>query len=187
MIRRMLCPRSLRVLLFFVAGVASAATALAQREATESGVKAAFLYKFANYIEWPSNAFGTPAAPLVIGVLGAEDVAAELERIVPGRSVNGHQVIVRRLRNGDNAAGVHIVFFGREQGGGAAAVRAAREQGALTVTEAERGLENLGSAINFVTGGERVAFEVSLDSAEKSGHRISSRMLAVAKRVVPRS
>ena len=52
----------LRVMLFLAAGLASAATALAQREATESGVKAAFLYKFANYIEWPSNAFGTPAS-----------------------------------------------------------------------------------------------------------------------------
>ena len=66
-------------------------------------------------------------------------------------------------------------------------VRTAREQGALTVTESDRGLETTGSAINFITAGERVAFEVSLDSAEKSGHRISSRMLAVAKRVVPRS
>jgi len=175
----------LRVLLCLAAGLA-AATALAQREATETSVKAAFLYKFANYIEWPANAFASSSAPLVIGVVGAEDVAGELDRIVPGRNVNGHPVAVKRLKSGESAAGVHIVFFGREQGA-PAAVRAAREQGALTVTEAERGLESVGSAINFITAGERVAFEVSLDAAEKSGHRISSRMLAVAKRVVPRS
>lgn len=183
----MRCPRSLRVLLFLAAGVAAATAAFGQREATESGVKAAFLYKFANYIEWPANAFTSPTAPLVIGVLGADDIAAELDRIVPGRNVNGHPVNVRRLKSGEGAAGVHILFVGKEQGGGAATVRTAREQGALTVTESERGLETTGSAINFVTAGERVAFEVSLDSAEKSGHRISSRMLAVAKRVVPRS
>ena len=179
-------PRSVRVLLFLAAGVAAATVAFGQREATESGVKAAFLYKFANYIEWPANAFSSPSAPLVIGVLAADDIAAELDRIVPGRNVNGHPVNVRRLKNGESAAGVHILFVGKEQGGGAATVRTAREQGALTVTESERGLE-MGSAINFITAGERVAFEVSLDSAEKSGHRISSRMLAVAKRVVPRS
>jgi hypothetical protein len=177
----------LRVVLCFAAGMAAAATAFAQREATESGVKAAFLYKFANYIEWPANAFAAPSAPLVIGVMGAEEVAAELDRIAPGRNVNGHPVTVKRLKNGESAAGVHILFVGREQGGAAAAVRAAREQGALTVTESERGLETTGSAINFLSGGERVAFEVSLEAAEKSGHRISSRMLAVAKRVVPRS
>jgi hypothetical protein len=45
----------------------------------------------------------------------------------------------------------------------------------------------MGSAINFVTAGERVGFEVSLDAAERSGYRISSRMLAVARRVVPKS
>lgn len=180
-------PRSLRVLLFLAAGVATAATAFAQREATESGVKAAFLYKFANYIDWPANAFASPSAPLVIGVLGADEIAGELDRIVPGRNVNGHPVTVRRLKNGDSASGVHILFVGKDQGGAAATVRAARGQGALTVTESDQGLESMGSAINFVTAGERVAFEISLDSAEKSGHRISSRMLAVAKRVVPRS
>ena len=178
--------RYLRVFLCFAAGVAAAASAFAQREATESGVKAAFLYKFANYIEWPANAFSAPAAPLVIGVLGADEVAAELDRIVPGRNVNGHPVTVKRLKGGEGAAGVHILFVGRESGT-AAAVRSAREQGALTVTETEHGLETMGSAINFLTAGDRVAFEVSLDAAEKSGHRISSRMLAVAKRVVPRS
>jgi hypothetical protein len=173
------------MLLCLAAGLA-AANALAQREATETSVKAAFLYKFANYIEWPANAFASSSAPLVIGVVGAEDIAGELDRIVPGRNVNGHPVAVKRLKDGESAAGAHIVFFGRERGA-AAAVRAAREQGALTVTETERGLESAGSAINFITAGERVAFEVSLDAAEKSGHRISSRMLAVAKRVVPRS
>ena len=183
----MLRRRYLRVLLCFAAGVAAAASAFAQREATEAGVKAAFLYKFANYIEWPANAFASPSAPLVIGVMGSEEIAAELERLVPGRNVNGHPVAVKRLKSGESASGVHIVFVGREQGGAAAAVHAAREQGALTVTETERGLEATGSAINFVSGGERVAFEVSLESAEKSGVRISSRMLAVAKRVVPRS
>jgi len=60
------------------------------------------------------------------------------------------------------------------------------KQGVLTVTEGERGLES-GSAINFVVAEDRVGFEVSLEAAERSGHRISSRMLAVARRVVARS
>jgi hypothetical protein len=67
-----------------------------------------------------------------------------------------------------------------------AIVRAAQQSGALVVTETERGLE-AGSSINFVLVDDRIGFEVSLDAAERSGHRISSRMLAVARRVVPRS
>jgi hypothetical protein len=174
------------MLLCVAAGVVAANAAFAQREASEESVKAAFLYKFANYVEWPARAFAAPSAPLVIGVLGADEVAAELERIVPGRSVNGHPVTVKRWKEGEGVRGLHMLFIGKEYSNAAALLRAAQQQEVLTITDSERGLET-GSAINFVTTGERVGFEVSLDSAGKSGHRISARMLAVARRVVPRS
>jgi len=76
-----------------------------------------------------------------------------------------------------------MVFLGRDTPRPAAVARAAQGQGILVVTDIEHGLE-MGSAINFMALGDRLGFEVSLDSAEKSGHRISSRMLGVAKRVV---
>jgi len=164
----------------------AASVAQAQREASEASVKAAFLYKFANYIEWPAAAFSSPAAPLVIGVAGADPIAAELERIVPGRAVNGHPVLVKRMREGEGLRGVHVLFIGNGEAPIAPTIRAAQRDGILVVTDTERGLE-MGSAINFVPSGDRVAFEVSLDAAEKSGHRISARMLSVARRVLPRS
>jgi hypothetical protein len=67
-----------------------------------------------------------------------------------------------------------------------AILRAARGEGVLAVTESERGLEQ-GASINFVMSEDRVGFEVSLESAEKSGHKISSRMLTVARRVIPKT
>ena len=159
----------------------------AQRaEASEASVKAAFLYKFANYVEWPSAAFAAPTSPLVIGVVGADEIATELDRLVPGRSVNGHPVSVKRVREGEPLRGVHLLFIGRDQGPLAQILRSAQSQSVLTVTDADRGLE-MGSAINFVPAGERIAFEVSLEAAEKSGHRISSRMLSVARRVLGKS
>jgi len=169
-----------------VAAAVAAGSAQAQREASEASVKAAFLYKFANYIEWPPGAFASPSAPLVIAVMSSEEIASDLERIVSGRNVAGHPVTVRRVREGEVLKGAHVLFIGRELATPAAVLRAAREQSVLGVTETERGLE-MGSAINFVPAGDRVGFEVSLDSAERSGARISSRMLAVARRVVPRS
>lgn len=154
-------------------------------EAPEAAVKAAFLYKFATYVEWPPAAFTTPESPFVFGVMGSEDVAAELDKIAPGHVIHNHPTIVRRFKEGDPIAGVHLLFVGRAQPNGRAAVRAAQQQGTLCVTEAERGLET-GSAINFVIADDRVGFEVSLDAAERSGLRISSRMLNVARRVVNR-
>ena len=169
-----------------VAALAAGAAQAQRAEAPEAGVKAAFLYKFANYVEWPPSAFASPTAPLVIGITGAEDVAAELERIIPGRSVNGHPVQVRRLKEGEGPAGVHVLFIGRDHPVAQGVLSAVQAQPVLTVTESARGLE-LGSIINFVPAGDRLAFEVSLDSAEKSGLRISARMLAVARRVIPRA
>jgi len=162
--------------------LAVSASAGAQRvEAPEASVKAAFLYKFGGYVEWPPRTGGS-AEPFTIGVLDSEAVAEELDRLVPGRSVGGRPVAVRRLRRGDPMKGVQLLFAGGESPD-RDAIRAAQAEGALVVTESRAGLA-AGSAINFVMAGDHVGFEVSLDGAERSGLRISARMLAVARRVV---
>ena len=156
-------------------------------EVTESVVKAAFLYKFAGYIDWPDIALEPASGAFVIGVMGNDEVYAELGRIQPGRSVAGRGLVVRRVRDLDSLAGVQMLFVGRPESARLPVlVRAAQRQGILVVSETERGLE-AGSVINFVVLDNRVGFDVSLDSAERSGHRVSSRMLAVARRVVPKA
>lgn len=166
---------------FFMA----AGTALAQFPVSESTVKAAFLLKFAGYVEWPPSYFPTPETPIVIGVTSADDVAAALEDLLPGRKINGRAVVMKRLHDGEVPQAVHIAFYGRSERNPRAAIRLAQQQGALAVTEVEPGLE-LGSAINFVRADDRIGFEVSLQSADKSGLRISARMLNVARRVIAR-
>lgn len=164
----------------------AAATLPAQAQlASEAAVKAAFLHKFLGYIEWAPKAFANAEAPIVVGTAGSDDISAELERIAAVRPVQGRRVVVRKLAEGDKFGGLHMLFVARGEPATRALVRQAREQGVLTVTETERGLE-LGAAINFVALEDRIGFEVSLESAERSGHRISSRMLAVARRVVPK-
>lgn len=167
--------------------VALAAQAWAQGqgrlEATEAGVKAAFLYKFASYVEWPPAALPNPDTPFVFAVAGADEVAGELERIVPGKSVQGHPATVRRVKEGESLSGVHVLFVGRGHSNLRELLRASRQPGVLIVTESERGLE-MGSAINFVVSEDRVGFEVSVASAQANGLKISSRMLNVARRVV---
>jgi hypothetical protein len=171
---------------FLAAAFGFAAMAAHAQQASEAAVKAAFLYKFPGYIEWPADAATPPDSPFVIAVAGADDVAAELERIVPGRTIGPRRIVVRRLREGEPLRGVHVLFVGRADAGGRAWLRAAQSQpGLLAVADTERGLE-MGAAINFVTFEDRVAFEVSLDSAERANLRISSRMLTVARRVIPR-
>lgn len=144
----------------------------------ERGVKAAFLYKFLGYVEYPQD-----TGPLVVGVLGADDIGAELARITTGRNVGGRAVTVRVLRDGDGLTGLHMLFVGADAPRGAALLRAAEQQGVLTVTESDNGLQQ-GSVINFRLVEERVRFEVSLPAAEKNGLKLSSRLLSVAYHVL---
>ena len=162
--------------------LAAAPSIVAAQQSSEQAVKAAFLFKFAGYVEWPAPS--RPDAPFVIATLGADEVARELTSILPGRSIAGRPPVVRTVREGESLEGVQMLFIGRRAGDTGAAVRAAQQQGVLVVTETS--LE-AGGAINFVIAENRVAFEVSLEAAERSGHRISSRMLAVARRVVPKA
>ena len=165
--------------------IALAVPRFAEAVATEAALKAAFLFKFAGYVEWPAQAFPRADAPFVVAVVGADDVAAELERAVQGRTIQDRPIAVRRASGVAAVRGAHMVFVGRTAAAGQAVLAAAQAAGALAVSEGASGLDN-GAAINFVTVDDRIAFEISLDASERAGLRISSRMLAVARRVVPR-
>lgn len=156
------------------------AAAAAQAALPESAVKAAFLYKFAGFVEWPPGAL-RPGEPLVIGVLGQDAVAADLEQVVAGRTVDGRAVQVRRLRDGDAVAGLHVLMIGPMREPRLREVLAAPGP-VLLVTEQEGALR-MGSALNFLSDGGRVRFSASLTSVEPRGLRLSARLLAVAHSV----
>lgn len=163
--------------------LALAVSASAQAQ-TETQVKAAFLYKFGGFVEWPPAAFTAADAAFTIGVVGAEPLALELEQIVARRTVHGRRVEVRRLRRGEPLAGVHVLFIGRAEAPRLAGIiDAARGQPVLLVTESEDALAQ-GSMINFVAVEDKVRFDVALPPAERGQLRISARLLAVARKVV---
>lgn len=149
----------------------------------ERSVKAAFLYKFLGYTEFPANAFADAAAPVVIGVIGADDVAAELARVVSGRSAIGRPVTVRVVDEGEAPGQVHLLFVGGTDSARVReALRGARGSPMLLVTETEHGLL-YGSVINFRIVDERVRFDVSLEAADRNSVKLSSRLLTVANNV----
>lgn len=153
---------------------------------TERRVKAAFLYKFLGYTEFPSMAFADPASPVVIGVAGSDDMLAELARTVAGRTLNGRPIAVKAVREGDPPGLLHLLFVaGSDSARVARILRAAAGASPgplLLVSECEGGLQ-YGSVINFRVVDERVRFDVSLDAAEKNNVRLSSRLLSVANHV----
>lgn len=149
----------------------------------ERRVKAAYLYKFAGYVDWPASAFHDANEPLMIAVLDDQALALELARLVQGRRSAGRQVQVRTLENPAEPGNAHVVFIGR----GAVehtdeVVAALGRRPVLVVGEAAA----KGSMIRFVHEQGRVRFEVDLDAVEPSGLHLSSRLLTVARTVTSR-
>jgi hypothetical protein len=150
---------------------------------SEPSVKAAYLYKFLAYVEWPATAFAGPESPHVIAVLDAEPVLAALQQIAASRSASPgiRPLVVRRVSAGDALDGVHLLHVGRA--GRAAYTAWLRRPWLLVVTDAPDGLPAYAS-LNFIVVDRRVRFEASQLAAERAGLRLSARLLAVAERVV---
>lgn|SRR5690606_24333051 len=146
----------------------------------EAEVKAAFLFGFAGYVQWPSAEPATRA--IRFAVLNAPLVEAALERLVQGRSLQGRPVRVRGLSSIDELDGDEVLYIGPDENWRLPQQIAAVDGPTLVVTDAPDGLE-AGAMINFQLVDRRVRFEIGLPAAHAAGLSLSSRLLAAALRV----
>jgi hypothetical protein len=164
------------ILTLFSAGPVLSATSY-----SGEAVKAAYLYRFTQYIEWP--AAPSTAEPFTIAVLDAPGVAAELRRILPNHPIKNSAAQVREIARIQDLGAAQMLFIGSPQIDRVrSAIAALTARPVLVVTDAEQGLE-AGSVLNFVMLEHRVRFEVSLIAADRSQLRISAELLGVATRV----
>lgn len=149
----------------------------------EYRVKAAYLFRMAEYMEWPNASLDRPDAPFNIAVLGADLFVAQLKDTLAGRTLNKRPFTVRLANASDNMADVHILFIGRDNAADLKKMAARlANQPTLIVTEIPGALAE-GSMINFVRLDNRIGFEIGLSAASRSGFKFSSRLLTVAVRV----
>lgn len=172
--------------LLWMSGLFSSSYAVAQNDDVSPGatqIKAAFLYKFTGYVEWPKSSFKDANSPITIGVVGADEIADELRHMVAGRTVQTRPLTVIEVTKESDLSGVHVLYIGHDAGARMARLlEAVRQRPILTVTDIPDGLER-GAMINFVMAKRRVQFEIAVDAAEKAGLVLSSRLLSVALRV----
>jgi hypothetical protein len=177
--------RGRRRLLLAAAGVALwlARASRARAGALERQVKAAYLVKFATFVEWPEGCFSRPDSALLIGVAGDDALADQLESTVAGRAAGGHPLRVRRVRMGEPPTGLHMLFVGEVDKTRLPDLLAAcQSQSVLTVSDSEEA-HALGSIIRFVVADDKLRFEVGLKQALAARIKISARMLSAAYRV----
>lgn len=173
------CACAFGIALLLAGGGAAAQPALDR--ARETLVKAAFLHKFASFVEWPQGQFEKADSPLRIGILGNDAIWQDLNELARDRDRDGRPVIVTRLREGDSLTGYHILYIKTT----AARMTELLQQvpdGVLTVADSD-GAHPRGSVISFFVETGHVRFGISVDSATRQRLRLSPRLLAVARNV----
>ena len=156
------------------------ASALPAQISKEYQLKAAFLFNFTKFVEWPAARFAGAESPIVIAVVGRNPFGDELEKIVRDRTVNGRRLVIVHLDTADEALQVHAVFIAvGEEPLVEKQIGPLIDAGVLVVGESER-LAALGGAVTFKTADDKVRFEINIASAEQSRVKISSQLLKLA-------
>lgn len=150
---------------------------------TEPQVKAAYLYNFVKFVEWPAGALPGGAAALNIALLG-KGAHSEPFEALSGRQVKGRRVQVRQIGRVEECAGCQVLFImPSERTRLKEILRAVPSSGVLTVSDIKN-FCSLGGMIGLVTRNDKVQFEVNLGAAERAGLRLSSQMLKLSLSIV---
>jgi hypothetical protein len=156
----------------------------AQAESSDSAynIKAAFIYNFAIYVDWPSGAFKTAEEPFVVGVVGSDAFAELLGRTLSEKTVRGHRFMVKRLAVAKNMRDCQIVFFSAQTHDVAAALSSLAATPTLTVGESA-GFAESGGMINFLVDDNKLRFDINTEAGRRVKLAMSSRLLSLARRV----
>lgn len=171
--------------------------AVTAHAAPEYSIKAGYILLFTRYVEWPSTAFPTPSAPIVICVLGADPFGSVLDQTMAGQQSQQRPLSVRRVADARDAEGCHVVFIGTQGNNQQASDPLVSKQTGqwldvladhpvLTITEHVAALDQ-GAMLSFVSevesGQARIRFEASLRPMHRAGLVARSQMLIAARKV----
>ena len=151
-------------------------------EQDEASVKAAFIYNFTKYVEWPPKTSG----PLQICLLGEPDPLLTALMNLEGKQSQGSAIHVRNAgRDGSSLDGCRVIVVGASETARVAAILGnAQKQPALTVSEIEHFADE-GGMIGLVVDGARVQFEINAQAAQRANLRLSAQLLKLARKVKP--
>lgn len=169
-------------LLFIVAPAMAARGAdLGGKVAEEYDLKAAFLFNFARFVEWPARAFATPDTPIAICILGESPFGSSLNEILDGEMIGNRSVVARECGSVSETEGCHILFVAPSENDHLRHILSQLAgRSVLTVGESDGFVESSG-IVRFVVAGNRVRLRINVDSAKAAKLTISSKLLRQAE------
>jgi hypothetical protein len=164
--------------IFFV----SISTLSAQHSALpEYQIKAVFLYNFAQFVEWPSEAYENARSPFIIGVLGDDPFGSYLDETVSGEKVNNHPMMVKRFKNIEDVKDCHILFISYPNKENFKEIfPALKNKNVLTVSDSH-GFIKEGGMIKFLNENSKIKIGINLEAAKAANLVISSKLLRLAE------
>ena len=155
----------------------------AQQGPTEYQVKAAYLYNFLKFVEWPNDPSKNPHGYWVIGVLGDNPIGDELIQLASDKTVQGHRLQVKKFQTAENARGCHILFISSSEQKHLPSILAALQgSSVLTVADMDNFIES-GGMIQFVMDNSRVRLAIDVGATNRARLKVSSKLLSLARTV----
>jgi hypothetical protein len=156
----------------------------AGRSPSEYEVKAAFLYNFAKFVEWPAPSFKSETAPFVLGIVGEDPFGNALPAVVEHEQVKGRPVEIRHYREGEDFTGCHLLFISRSEAKRLRQLLPAADKNSILTVGEDADFLSQGGMINFALVNKSVRFDINKKATTQAGLKISSKLLAVARSVV---
>jgi hypothetical protein len=149
--------------------------------AAEYEVKAAYLYNFAKFVEWPA---ASGRDTFVLGILGRDPFGPLLDAVMAGKNVSGRRLTIRRFASVEEVEGVDMLFIASSESARVGEVLK-RVEGVPTLTVGETdGFVGRGGMLGFRVMDEVVRFDVDLDQSSRAGLKVSSQLVRVARKVI---
>ena len=169
----------IRILLFCL--LLGNAEARSQPPASEYQVKAAFLFHFAQFVEWPAYSYESPGSPFIIGILGQDPFGTYLDQLVKGELIHGRPIQVVRYRDVREVGNCHILFINlRDVEKTQQAIESLKGKNILTVSDQED-FQKLGGIVKFFTDRQKIRFQINPDMAKAASLNISSKLMRLAE------
>ncbi|MCG8587667.1 MAG: YfiR family protein [Proteobacteria bacterium] len=175
--------RKLGLVCLGISGLVVLAFARQASAVSEQELKAAFLFNFARFIEWPRDAFLSADAPFTIGVLRDDEFHAVIEEVVDGKKVRGRSVAVTHVGQPEEARGAHILFVPASQRAATPGVIEALEGSYVLTVADDENFSRRGGMVSFRRYDKKLRFDINETEARRSGLKISARLLALASQV----
>ncbi len=155
----------------------------AQEAPTEYQVKAAYLFNFLKFVDWPGDPLANTHGQWIIGIAGDNPFGDELTQIIAGKTVQGHELQVKRLQPGEDLRACHVLFISESERRRVPSILATlRGASVLTVADMDHFIES-GGMIQFVMEKKRVRFGIDVGAASRARLKVSSKLLSLARTV----